>query len=292
MFYKSSLSGKTEYTTSSIPSVSPLIHLKSVFRRYQCWDVLYPENSGIIVVIISLMISQKNPCYILETPDYYSKDKIVRLMFKYFLQHIYIYSHALNININVCIVWRPKHFIRSSCHLSVCPFVSVISNSHVNNSLCCSPMVSLWSCKWLPWNTITVSLSHRFIATGVTMISVQAKLLLSTITHGPSSYKKLQGMTKTFPWLDTCMWNSCFFFLHPSVHLPCCSFSLFTISEDESTVTRACVSQRPHQWRNRLCDSVVFSLSLPGVSSVEIEEEGLWNSQSLDPSSQSASCKV
>lgn len=35
-----------------------------------------------------------------------------------------------------------------------------------------------------------------------------------------------------------------------------------------------CVSQRPHQWRNKLCDSVVFSLSPPGVGSVR--EEGLW----------------
>lgn len=82
-------------------------------------------------------------------------------------------------------------------------------------------------------------------------------------------------------WLDV---NLIVLPLASSVH---CSLSFFTISKSEIKVTSTCGSQGPYQSRNRLCDSVVFSVSFPGVSSTRIEKEGLWVSQST----QLASCE-
>lgn len=166
----------------------------------------------------------------------------------------------------------------------------MLSNSHVNNSLHCSPMASLWSCKWLPWNTIAVNLSQCFLATMVTMISFTAKLPPNTVMPQATIKNHDEKRRLSHGSIHSC---ECFgFCIHPSIHLPCSSFSFFTISGTEIIVTRAWWSQRPYQWRNRPCDSVVFSLPSPGVSSMRIEEKGLWNSQSLDLSSRSASRTV
>lgn len=74
-------------------------------------------------------------------------------------------------------------------------------------------------------------------------------------------------------WLDV---NLIVLSLTSSVHS---SLSFFTISKSEIQVTGACGSQGPYQRRNRLCDSVVFSASFPGVTSTRIEKAGLWISQ-------------
>ena len=82
--------------------------------------------------------------------------------------------------------------------------------------------------------------------------------------------------------IHLCEFNCFFSFLHmPASH----AFPFLTINGAEIIVTRACGSQRTYQLRNRPCDSVVFSLSTPGVSSMRTVEEELWISQSLDPSS-------
>lgn len=142
------------------------------------------------------------------------------------------------------------HF-RGHIYASVC-----LSNSHVNNSLYCNPMASLWSCEWLPWNTIAVNWALFLGYHGYyDQFSGQ---MITKYYH--SCHKQLSKAT--FPCLNTFIGNgfvSCIhLFTYHAVHFP-----FFTISVAAIIGTRACGSQRPYQWRNRLCDSAVFSLSSP-----------------------------
>lgn len=144
-------------------------------------------------------------------------------------------------------------------------------------------MASLWSSKWLPWNTSTVSLSHSVMVAMVTIISSTVYINSWLITQ------QHRSTWKTYDWLMCSGNRNCLF---PRIRLPVSqavymAFPSLISSWQKHVDLRGPISGETGYvivWFSRCHpqESVLWELM-----KTECESPGVW-----DLSTQPASCKV